>query len=59
MDLQIWMPIAIHTDGGKEFINKIEAELYDKLDIKGTHMSPAHLNVTFRQRYSTKPWQNT
>jgi hypothetical protein len=32
----------IHTDGGKEFLNKIAAELYQKLDIKTTHTAPAH-----------------
>jgi thiaminase len=35
-------PAIIHTDGGKEFLNKIAAELYKKLDIKTTHMAPAH-----------------
>ncbi len=35
-------PSIIHTDGGKEFINKIAAELYKKLDIKTTHTAPAH-----------------
>jgi transposase InsO family protein len=35
-------PSIIHTDGGKEFINKIAAELYKKLDIKATHTAPAH-----------------
>jgi hypothetical protein len=31
-------PSIIHTDGGKEFLNKIAAELYSKLDILGhTH----------------------
>jgi hypothetical protein len=32
----------IHTDGGKEFVNKFASELYEKLDIKGTHTLPAH-----------------
>jgi hypothetical protein len=32
----------IHTDIGKELINKIAVELYTKLDIKGTHTAPAH-----------------
>jgi hypothetical protein len=35
-------PTVIHTDGGKEFLNKIAAELYQKLDIKTTHTAPAH-----------------
>jgi hypothetical protein len=37
-------PSIIHTDGGKEFINKIAAELYSKLEIKGIHTPPAHLH---------------
>ena len=32
----------IHTNGGKEFLNKISAELYNKLELKVTHTSPAH-----------------
>jgi hypothetical protein len=35
-------PSIIHTDGGKEFINKIAAKLYQKLDIKTMHTAPAH-----------------
>jgi hypothetical protein len=35
-------PSIIHTDGGKEFLNKIAAKLYDKFDIKTTHTAPAH-----------------
>ncbi len=35
-------PSIVHTDGGKEFINKIATELYQKLDIKATHTAPAH-----------------
>jgi hypothetical protein len=35
-------PAVIHTDGGKEFLNKIATELYQKLDIKSTHTAPAH-----------------
>ena len=31
----------IHTDGGKEFLNKVADELYQKLDIKTTHTAPA------------------
>jgi hypothetical protein len=29
-------------NGGKEFMNKIAAELYQKLDIRSTHTAPAH-----------------
>ena len=35
-------PAIIHTDMGKEFINKITTELYAKLDIKGSKTTPAH-----------------
>ena len=35
-------PSIIHTDQGKEFINKIAEELYQKLDIKATNTAPAH-----------------
>jgi hypothetical protein len=35
-------PAIKHTNGGKEFLNKIAAELYQKLDIKTTHTAPAH-----------------
>ena len=35
-------PSIIHTDQGKEFINKITEELYAKLDIKRTNTAPAH-----------------
>ena len=35
-------PAIIHTDMGKEFINKITSELYAKLDIKGSKTTPAH-----------------
>ncbi len=34
-------PSIIHTDGGKEFLNKAARELYYKLDTKGTHTAPA------------------
>ena len=35
-------PLQIHSDGGKEFCNKLSNELYDLLDIKHTKTSPAH-----------------
>ena len=35
-------PAIIHTDQGKEFINKITEELYKKLDIKRTNTAPYH-----------------
>jgi len=35
-------PIQIHSDGGKEFVNKLSKEMFDLLDIKHTKTSPAH-----------------
>ena len=36
------VPVQIHSDGGKEFLNKVTEELYQLLQITGTHTSPAH-----------------
>jgi hypothetical protein len=35
-------PTQIHSDNGKEFINKLTKELWGLLDIKQTHTSPSH-----------------
>jgi hypothetical protein len=35
-------PIQIHSDGGKEFCNKLADELFELLGIKHTKTSPAH-----------------
>ena len=35
-------PAIIHTDMGKEFINKMTTEFYDKLEIKGSKTTLAH-----------------
>ena len=35
-------PLQVHSDGGKEFCNKIAGELYSLLNIKHTKTSPAH-----------------
>jgi hypothetical protein len=35
-------PIQFHSDGGKEFVNKLSQELFQLLDIKHTKTSPAH-----------------
>ncbi len=32
----------IHTDGSKEFINKLSAELFQLLNVRHTKTSPAH-----------------
>jgi hypothetical protein len=36
------IPAQIHTDGGKEFINKLSAELFQLLNVRHTKTSPAH-----------------
>ena len=35
-------PAQIHSDGGKEFVNKMSAKFFAILDIKHTKMTPAH-----------------
>jgi len=32
----------IHTDGGKEFVNKLSVELFQLLNVRHTKTSPAH-----------------
>jgi len=36
------IPAQIHNDGGKEFINKLLAELFQLLNVQHTKTSPAH-----------------
>ncbi len=36
------IPAQIHTDGGKEFVNKLSAELFQLLNVCHTKTSPAH-----------------
>jgi transposase InsO family protein len=36
------IPAQIHTDGGKEFANKLSAELFQLLNVQHTKTSPAH-----------------
>jgi hypothetical protein len=36
------IPVQIHTDGGKEFVNKLSAELFQLLNVFHTKTSPAH-----------------
>jgi transposase InsO family protein len=36
------IPAQIHTDGGKEFVNKLSAELFQLLNVRHTKTSPAH-----------------
>jgi hypothetical protein len=36
------IPAQIHTDGGKEFVNKLSAEMMELLNVAHTKTSPAH-----------------
>jgi transposase InsO family protein len=36
------IPAQIHTDRGKEFVNKLSAELFQLLNVRHTKTSPAH-----------------
>ncbi len=36
------IPAQIHTDGGKEFVNKLSVELFQLLNVRHTKTSPAH-----------------
>jgi hypothetical protein len=46
----------IHTDGGKEFLNKVAAELYKKWTSKPpTQLQHIH-SVMHKLNYSIKPW---
>jgi Integrase core domain len=36
------IPAQIHTDGGKEFVNKLTVEMMELMNVSHTRMSPAH-----------------
>ncbi len=36
------IPAQIHTDGGKEFVNKLAAKIVELLNVAHTKTSPAH-----------------
>jgi len=36
------IPVQIHTDGGKEFVNKLSNELFTLLNVSHTKTTPAH-----------------
>jgi len=36
------IPAQMHTDGSKEFVNKLSADLFQLLNVTHTKMSPAH-----------------
>ncbi len=39
---KLGIPAQIHTDGGKEFVNKLSEELFQLLNVSHTKTSPAH-----------------
>jgi transposase InsO family protein len=40
--IKFGIPAQIHTDRGKEFVNKLLAELFQLLNVQHTKTSPAH-----------------
>jgi hypothetical protein len=42
MVFKIWHSSPNHTDGGREFVNKLSTELFQLLNVSHTKMSPAH-----------------
>jgi Integrase core domain len=39
---KLGIPAQIHTDGGKEFVNKLSAEMMELMNVAHTKTSPAH-----------------
>jgi hypothetical protein len=48
------IPAQIHTNGGKEFVNKLSAELFQPLNVRHTKMSPAHLQCNAQVKVFNK-----
>ncbi len=48
----------IHTDGGKEFVNKLSNELFQLLNVQHTKKLRPIPSVTPRLKFSTKPSRN-
>jgi hypothetical protein len=48
------IPAQIHTDGGKEFVNKLLAELCKLLNVQHTKTTPYHPNATLKWKCLTK-----
>jgi len=42
------IPAQIHTDGGKEFVNKLSAEMIELMNLSHARMSPAHPQCNFQ-----------
>ncbi len=48
------IPAQIHTDGGKEFVNKLSAEMMELMNILHTKTSPAHPQCNSQVRVFNK-----
>jgi hypothetical protein len=48
------IPAQIHTDGGKEFLNKLLAEMMELLNISHNKTSPAHPQCNSQVEVSNK-----
>ncbi len=48
------IPAQVHRDGGKEFINKLSTKLFLLFNGSHTKMSPAHPNVMWKCKCSTR-----
>ncbi len=47
------IPAQIHTDGGKEFVNKLSAEMMELMNVSHTKTLPAH-----KWKFSTRQLKN-
>jgi hypothetical protein len=52
---KLGIPAQIHTDGGKEFVNKLSAELFQLLNVCHTKTSPAHLQCNAQVEVFNRP----
>jgi hypothetical protein len=48
------IPAQIHTDGGKEFVNKLPNELFTLLNVQHTKTTPAHPQCNAQVKSLTK-----
>jgi hypothetical protein len=48
------IPAQIHTDSGKEFVNKLSAEMMELMNVSHTKTSPAHPSVIRKLKCSTR-----
>jgi hypothetical protein len=46
---KLGIPAQIHTDGGKEFVNQLSAEMMELLNVAHTKASPAHLQCNSQE----------